>query len=417
VYRVILNLVGNALKFTETGEVFIRAFLSESLTEKNIRVGIEVKDTGIGIPDDKQDIIFEKLRRLTPSYEGKIEGSGIGLYIVDQYVKHMNGCITVESAVGKGSTFTVVLPMTIASNLFLSESKKEKVLTSEANISSKVTSTITAPANFGGSYTEEKTLAKDAPLFLLVEDSPIIQMAMRALLNEAGFRVDVASSGEEAVQMFSAGKYSLIYMDIGLPVMNGYETTQAIRAKEKTEHASGLTPIIALTGHGAVDVKTFCGQAGMQSVLSKPLTREQVEMIWRRYGKDESIHVPGLTLIDSPSMNIQIIDLSATITLLGTEKQARDMFALFAKELTEQFLPNIEKLIRQHLHEDLQKQLHAIMGALCYVKAPLLHQAVADLQFAAQNDVHTIETAHQQLQKEAENFIELYQKMKHQGEI
>nr|MBP9727267.1 response regulator [Gammaproteobacteria bacterium] len=352
-------------------------------------------------------------------YEGKIEGSGIGLYIVDQYVKCMGGGITVKSAVGQGSTFTVVLPMTIASNLFLSESKKEKVLTAEANISSHVTPTITAPANFRSSSTDEKTLAADAPRVLLVEDSDLIQMVTKTLLNDAGFQIDIASSGEEAVQMFSPGKYGLIYMDIGLPIMDGYETTQAIRTKEKAEHASGLTPIIALTGHGAVDIQTFCGQAGMQSVLSKPLTREQVEMIWRLYVKEESIHVPGLTLIasPSPSMNIQIIDLSATITLLGTKKQARDMLALFAKELTEQFLPNIEKLIRQHHHEALRKQLHTMMGALCYVKAPLLYQAVVDLQFAAQSDVHTIETAYQKLQKEAENFIELYQKMKHQGEI
>ena len=419
VYRVVLNLVGNALKFTETGEVQLRAFLEESLNEKNIRVGIEIKDTGVGIPEDQQEIIFEKLRRLTPSYEGKIEGSGIGLYIVDQYVKRMDGRITVDSAIGKGSTFTVLLPMTIASNLFFSENKKDKVLTSEANIFSQVTPTIIAPADFGGSSTDEKTLAEDAPRLLLVEDSPIIQMAACALLNDAGFQVDIASSGEEAVEIFEPSKYRLIFMDIGLPVMNGYETTQAIRAKEKTENANIPTPIFALTGHGAVDVQTFCGQAGMQGVLSKPLTREQAKMVWRRYGKGESIHVTGLTLIasSSQSMNIQIIDLTDTITLLGTEKQARDMFTLFAKELTEQFLPNVEKLIRQHNYEALRKQLHTMMGTLCYVKVPLLHQAIVDLQLAAHSSFHTIENSYKQLQREAKHFNDLYQSMKNKGEI
>ncbi len=419
VYRVILNLMGNALKFTETGEVQLRAFLVEALNEKNIHVGIEVKDTGIGIPEDQQEIIFEKLRRLTPSYEGKIEGSGIGLYIVDQYVKRMDGSINVESSVGKGSTFTVVLPMTIASNLFFSENKKEKVFTSEDNIFSHVTPTITAPTNFGGSSIDEKTFAEDTPRILLVEDSDIIQMVTKTLLNDTGFQVDIASSGEEAVQMFLPGKYGLIYMDIGLPVMNGYETTQAIRAKEKTDPSHIQTPIIALTGHGAVDVQTFCGQAGMQGVLSKPLTREQAENVWRRYGKNESLHVPGLTLIalSSPSMNIQIIDLAATIALLGTEKQARDMFTLFAKELTEQFLPDVEKLIRQHNHDALRKQLHTMMGTLCYVKVPLLHQAIVDLQLAVHSSFHTIENSYKQLQREAKHFNDLYQSMKNEGEI
>lgn len=294
VYRVILNLVGNALKFTETGEVQLRAFLAESLNEKNIRVGIEIKDTGIGIPDDKQGIIFEKLRRLTPSYKGKVEGSGIGLYIVDQYVKRMNGDINVESDVGKGSTFTVLLPMTIASNLFAFENKKETALLSEVSLSSHISPPTIASTS---SFTHEKMLAEDAPRILLVEDNPMVQMATSALLNDTGFRVEMANSGEEAVEMFSPEKYDLIYMDIGLPNMNGYEATQAIRAKERTKNAAKKVPIIALTGHGAVDVQAFCGQAGMQGILSKPLTREQAESVWRRYGKGGSAHVPGLILI------------------------------------------------------------------------------------------------------------------------
>ncbi len=418
-YRVVLNLVGNALKFTETGSVQLRAFLAESINEKSLRVGIEIKDTGVGIPEDKQQIIFEKLCRLTPSYQGKIEGSGIGLYIVDQYVKYMDGSINVESTVGKGSSFTVLLPMTSASTPSLPENTAKKVFT-ETNPFSHATPPITAPANFSDSSTDETTLAADAPRILLVEDSDLIQVVTKMLLHEAGFRVDVASSGEEALEMFSAGKYGLIYMDIGLPVMSGYETAHAIRAKEKTEHASRLTPIIALTGHGAVDVQTFCGQAGMQGVLSKPLTREQVENVWKRYGEGESIDIAGLTLIASPSpssIHSQIIDVDATVTLLGTEQKARDLFAVFAKELTEQCLPNIEKSIQHHNREALGKQLHAMLGTLCYVKVPLLHQAVVDLQFAAQSDFHTIETAYQQLQKEAENFMDLYQKMKNEGEI
>jgi signal transduction histidine kinase len=113
IYRVVLNLIGNALKFTEQGEVILRAFLVATNQNNSIEVGITVQDTGPGIPEDKQEIIFEKLRRLTPSYKGKIEGSGIGLYIVDQYVKNMDGRVKVESQLGQGSAFTVFVPMTV----------------------------------------------------------------------------------------------------------------------------------------------------------------------------------------------------------------------------------------------------------------------------------------------------------------
>jgi CheY-like chemotaxis protein len=133
----------------------------------------------------------------------------------------------------------------------------------------------------------------------VVEDMPMIQLVTRSLLQNAGFAVDIASSGEEALEKFSAQSYDFIYMDIGLPKMNGYDTAQAIRNKEKALHATKNIPIIALTGHGAVDVQAFCSDAGMQGVLSKPLSREQAEKVWQRYGQQEDVEVPGLTILDN----------------------------------------------------------------------------------------------------------------------
>ena len=278
-YRVLLNLVSNALKFTERGGVILRAFKVDAIDNQQIMVAFQVQDSGIGIPEDKQKIIFEKLHRLTPSYKGQIEGSGIGLYIVDQYVKRMGGTIQVKSHLDEGSTFTITLPLKIASKK-ISFHNTPIPLTSQNN----------TPA-----LSKEKG-AIDFPHILIVEDMPLIQFVTKTLLTDTGFSVDVASTGEEALAMFSAKKYDLIYMDIGLPGIDGYATTQAIRANEKNNHAK-LTPIIALTGHGAVDVQTFCGKAGMQGVLSKPLTREQAENVWRRYGKHEDVHVAGLTIL------------------------------------------------------------------------------------------------------------------------
>ena len=293
IYRVVLNLIGNALKFTEQGEVILRAFLVSTNQNNSIEVGMAVQDTGPGIPEDKQEIIFEKLRRLTPSYEGKIEGSGIGLYIVDQYVKRMGGYVKVDSQLGCGSTFTIFLPMAVL---------KDSTVNLISNIETPAPLPIAASQNLDMplvATTQEATvLLHDAPHILLVEDSPMVQVVTKTLLNDAGFQVDIAGTGAEAIAMFSSGKYGLIYMDIGLPDMDGYAVTQAIREKEKLAEKPIITPIIALTGHGAIDVQTFCGKAGMQGVLSKPIKRAQIEAVWKCYGQGESINVEGLTIIE-----------------------------------------------------------------------------------------------------------------------
>ena len=402
-YRVILNLVGNALKFTENGSVSVSAFLVKTVNENTIQVGIEVKDTGVGIPEDKQEIIFEKLRRLTPSYEGKIEGSGIGLYIVDQYVKRMNGAITVESKVGQGSTFIVTLPINIANDVALLE-ENEKKSTSCAN---EIATATLASANLNESSTHPQARAQSAPHILLVEDSEIIQMVTKTLLNDAGFHVDIAGTGTEAIAAFSPGKYGLIYMDIGLPDMDGYAVTRAIREKETLSQVI-MTPIVALTGHGAIDVQAFCGKAGMQGVLSKPIKREQIEGVWKRYGKNEAIHVEGLTILENSSTNtdnIQVIDKAATVALLGSEEKAKSMLTFLAEELTSSFLPTLETSIQQKNYDEICRLLHAMLGNLCYVKAPLLHQAILKFQAAAQAHSQTIENSYQEIKEQAQHFL------------
>lgn len=111
IYRILLNLLGNAFKFTEHGSITLRAKLTEESTPEKATVEIQVEDTGIGIPQNKHKIIFDRLTRLTPSYEGRYEGNGIGLYLVDKLVKALGGNIQVQSKEGKGSCFTVVLSL------------------------------------------------------------------------------------------------------------------------------------------------------------------------------------------------------------------------------------------------------------------------------------------------------------------
>ncbi len=419
-YRVVLNLIGNAVKFTDKGEVNVRAFIAEHLNDNKIRVGIEVKDTGPGIPEDKHQAIFEKLHRLTPSYEGKIEGSGIGLYIVDQYVKHMQGEINIASTIGQGSAFTVFLPLMAASEADLPAAQRSKANTSTPQVAPSITQRVASnPAPV-----TQNTLSADAPLLLLVEDNPMIQLATQALLNKAGFRVDIAGTGAAALEAFLHEKYAFIYMDIGLPDIQGYEVAAAIRQKEKELNTTTMIPIIALTAHGSIDVQTFCSHSGMQGILSKPLSPHQAEKVWERFGKGEAIEVPGLILIDAyaaPTVaqatskksnnTIPVIDFAETVALIGSDAQANKIFAALAKDLIENYLPQLARTVQQQDYAELRKHLHSLIGALCYAKAPRLQNALLELQQAARNASPTITTAYKHAQAEAEQFFVYYQQM------
>ena len=386
-YRVLLNLVGNAIKFTEQGNVILRALKIRQTDDQQVNVEFQVQDTGIGIPEDKHKIIFEKLHRLIPSYASKVEGSGMGLYIVDQYVKRMGGDIQVKSKVGEGSTFIVSLLLKIKSNAALSATMTQpsKILMTEIPVTNVIKPDST---NFAFTIHQEEGHSENLARVLLVEDMEMIQFVTKSLLNNAGFSVDIASSGEEAVEMFEPSKYSLVYMDIGLPVMNGYETSLAIRVKEKSLNAKIKTPIIALTGHGAVDVQAFCSEAGMQGVLSKPLSREQAEKVWQRYGKHELTHVPGLTILenDQPvALESNILDIPATMQLIGSREVGYKLLSEFMQDLEMQFLPHIQTLIAEHQYDDLKFLLHQKLGSLAYVQAPALEKKLVDLQAALHN--------------------------------
>ncbi len=257
---------------------------------------------------------------------------------------------------------------------------------------------------------QAKVQVEDAPRILLVEDNSLIQNVTQVLLNGLGFSVDVAATGAEAIEKFSPGRYGLIYMNIGLPDQDGYSVTQAIREKEVELNALAV-PIIALTAHSAVDVETFCGRAGMQGILSKPLTREQAEAVWRKFGLGKSERVTGLTLAEhseTPLLSSQIIDMDGTVALLGTKEDAEELLALWFEMLTKRFLPALKDLIEARDDEALRQELHTMLGSLCYVKTPLLNQAVLELQTAARNHPHSIEGAYQHVLIEAQRFMKYY---------
>jgi two-component system, OmpR family, aerobic respiration control sensor histidine kinase ArcB len=379
-YRIILNLIGNAIKFTDTGGVSLKIKLVKNLQENKLRLKVIVQDSGVGIAKKEQKVIFEKLKRLTPSYQGIYEGSGVGLYLVDQYVKSMKGHITLQSAPGEGSCFCIELPFLI------SDATK--------NPQPDLTATSYEPAN-------PPLSTNMGCLVLLVEDVKMMQTIGKNLLEALHYRVDVAASAQEALELYEPEKYALIFMDIGLPGDDGFVATKKIRAIEQ-ESDQAATPIIALSAHTENELSSECANVGMQEVMTKPLSLAKARRVLSEYAINQT---------DAKTLSTSSIDLEASVAVVGSSKIAQQMLKQFFAEVE-----TVEKELDQiFTREDdcaLRAVLHQLLGMLCYVIVPSFHKSVTSLQKATKEKSNNQNDCYQQLLKEIELFKKSYLSLK-----
>ena len=243
--QVLLNLLGNAIKFTESGEVALRVTPdADSSVAGALR--FTISDTGIGIPGEKLGTVFERFTQANSSTTRRYGGSGLGLTISKRLVELMGGRIWVESGVGKGSVFSFAVPLEI----WAGARRRAAV-----------------PVSTG----------PEPPLpalhILLVEDSPDNRTITVAYLQDTPYRVEIAENGAIACEKFTAGNYDLVLMDRQMPVMDGLTATRAIREWEQANHRPP-TPIIALTAAALKGDQEKCIAAGCTAYLTKPIKQE-----------------------------------------------------------------------------------------------------------------------------------------------
>jgi signal transduction histidine kinase/DNA-binding response OmpR family regulator len=240
--QIVSNLLSNAIKFTEKGSVQVRLGVSKT-TDDNVSMLLEVTDTGSGIPADKLPLIFEKFTQADSSISRKYGGTGLGLAITKRLVELQGGTIRVKSRAGQGSTFTVEIPFeTAPAQAPMVELRQEKVTASVASRQTRL---------------------------LLVEDNAVNQRVVLAMLRKKEYKIDVANNGQEALDKLKSAEepYSLILMDVQMPVLDGLETTRAIRRNPSWNHL----PIIAMTAHAMIGDRERCLEAGMSGYISKPV--------------------------------------------------------------------------------------------------------------------------------------------------
>ncbi|MFA6288246.1 MAG: ATP-binding protein [Opitutaceae bacterium] len=256
--QVLMNLLGNALKFTSHGEVVLDVSWTPSPAapyEGLLRCA--VRDTGIGIPADKIDRLFQKFSQVDASTTRRYGGTGLGLVISQELTRLMGGRIGVISTPGKGSIFTLEIPSKI-----------------------------------GVKTVPPSTPAASSPRFpdgsrghaLLAEDNAINQKLAEFMLRKLGYRIDIAINGHEAVRMATAGAYDVILLDCEMPELDGLSATRAIRASEPVGHR---VPIIAITANAMMGTREKCLAAGMDIYLTKPIQLDRLRTAL------DSVHKPA----------------------------------------------------------------------------------------------------------------------------
>ena len=249
--QIVLNLLGNAIKFTERGQVAVR--ISElSFESGRATFTISVSDTGMGIAAADLPLLFHKFTQLDSSMSKKQQGTGLGLAISHRLAELMNATLTVTTELGKGATFVLTIPLEVTNQTEAQQMPPE----------------------------QRATLCERQRRVLLAEDNAVNQRIGARLLEKYGCRVDLAANGREAVDMAGRFPYDLIFMDCAMPEMDGYDATRAIRAAERN---NSRIPVVALTAHVMDGVREECLAAGMDDYVPKPVSLEAIEQALLRW--------------------------------------------------------------------------------------------------------------------------------------
>ncbi|MDH5445052.1 MAG: response regulator [Gammaproteobacteria bacterium] len=313
--QILLNLYSNAIKFTEQGTVNI--VVAYDIAEEQLK--ITVADTGIGISESQLQNLFEPFQQADISTSRQYGGSGLGLCLSRRLSNLMDGDIEVESTLGEGSRFRLILNLDTHIKLQLVDkitSDREVVKPAVTDMKNKLKGTV-----------------------LLVEDTPEIQMLVAAILRKTGLEVETANDGQEALEKAKEKTYSLILMDIQMPVMDGFTAVQMLRANDYTH------PIVALTANAMKEDEERCLAAGCDGFLAKPVQREQLYRTLKRYMQGEE----------------RMSNESLVSTLFETDPDMVDMVKTFLNKFPD-YLDQCKLAMEAENWEAMREVLHVLKG-------------------------------------------------------
>ncbi len=372
--QVLLNILNNAIKFTEEGSVILQAQLLEKNADK-VKIRFSVVDTGVGIPEDRQHLIFERFAQVDGAATRKYGGAGLGTSIAKELVELMGGVVGFESRVGVGTTFWVDLLFTLCAPQDI---------------------------NVPGAVEEEDDVDDVRPKIhgpvLVVEDYEVNQDLARAHLDCGGYQSEFVSDGFMAVKACELKEYKLILMDIQIPGIDGYATTRRIRALGGW---AALVPIIGVTANADDGTRASCLAVGMQDVLTKPIRRKPfltTLACWL------SIKPAGATMamaVAAPLGQEQVFDYAQAVMEFGDDKALVDaVIDKFLVQVKEQFGAIVVAMADKD-GKTIGAQAHKIKGAASNLTAMKLAAVAAMMEAKGKaQDFEGMEMFFEQLKNE-----------------
>jgi len=401
--QCLVNLVSNAIKFTEKGHVHLNVSLEQRDNQTHIRFDIE--DTGIGIPSEKQAGIFGLFTQADESTSRIYGGTGLGLAITRQLAELLGGAIHLTSEPGKGSVFSLVLPVGLD-------------VTTQPHLDRHDAA---GPVEAGKEKTESSTFAGRV---LVVEDVPTNQVLIKALLSQTGLEVSLARDGRDGVQQALTQEFDLIFMDIHMPQMNGYEATDALRK------AGITTPIVALTANAMKGDDEKCVSAGCDDYLAKPIDRRGLIGKLRQYlaakeqGCVDAVEVgqtqlhelstlgntqpdPDASVEEAVCINATeaLIDWDQLVSNTGDVAVLREVMPIFLQDSQDQ-LEKLSEAVKSGDSQGIQFSAHAIKGASRNMGAQKPADIACQLECAGkENDLQRAKLLFDELKTELEKVM------------
>ena len=347
-HRVLLNLLGNAIKFTHTGYITIDVKYVDFNGEQTY-LQFQVIDTGIGMSLEHQDQVFERFFRANASYDGVYSGSGVGLNIAQSYVKLLGGELNFTSQPGMGTTFYFDLPISVVDVDSVSDSEPCDDPKPEF-------------------YSER---SNDARHLLLVEDNMVALRMVELIAEQAGCDYTSAVNGEDALMLVKSIDFDLIITDIGLPGMSGYDLTRQIRQRE-IEQKKPPMPIVGLTAHAYA--KNQCLESGMNDVFCKPLNLSVMESILLQYlypQNDSRVNKQnyGLPELDSQLFELDhfpVLDIEHAVQRIGNKTALIELLQLMAMQEIPAEEHALHEAYAANNWPEIEKLAHKMKGGAVY---------------------------------------------------
>ncbi|MEP7307541.1 MAG: response regulator [Acidobacteriota bacterium] len=338
--QVLLNLVGNAIKFTDRGQILVQAYV-EAREMDAVTLRFSVTDSGVGVPEDKQEAIFQAFQQADGSTTRRFGGTGLGLAISSTLVQMMGGRLWVESVLHEGSAFHFTARFGLVAAM--------PVLGAERPSKSK------APVAPVRARTPARHLS-----VLLAEDNVVNQRLAATLLERRGHRVTTVSNGKEAVLAVELGTFDVVLMDVQMPEMSGLEATRAIRALE--QRLGGHVPIVAMTAHAMRGDRERCLAAGMDDYLTKPIDPQQLYTVLEQVS-------PGSAVAEEATRPVSGSIYETVLARVGGDVQfLSEISVLFTEDLP-RHLAAIQRALETGDGEGLQRAAHVLKGAAANFEA------------------------------------------------